>query len=567
MNKCHNHVVNNILKNAESEMFNLRHPYVGTEHLLLSLLKTKKVKDICTKYNLTYNSFKKELLEIVGSASKKSETVLYTPLLKLIISKAYDYSLESNKELDELILFETLINETDGIALKIIDNMGIDINIISKEIKTPKLVYEFGINLNEKLDDDKILLREKEMLDIMEILLRRKKNNPLLIGKAGVGKTAIVEELAKRIKKGNVPDALKSKEIILINSSTLIAGTKYRGEFEERVNNLIKEVINNKNILLFIDEIHNIVKTGSSDGSIDAGNILKPYLARGDLSVIGATTTEEYNSSIKKDAALTRRFATITINEPSLKDMEYILMKVKTNFEKHYDLKINASTIRSLIKLCDIYLPNLYNPDKCIDILDTVCSKKTLERFNNVENNIITKKDIESVIYSRTNIFNIENERFELIKNKLSEKYNEEIIRNIINIIKAKKQNKHMVLYGEDKGVKEDILNTISSELNINLIDINCIEYNDEYSLNKLLANDYLYNEINENPHSIILFKNFEEAGRVIYNIIQTMINDGYITNSKNEKLLLNNTTIFIMDNTNKCNIGFTKEKDLLFAK
>ena len=156
-------------------MFNLRHPYVGTEHLLLSLLKTKKVKEICTKYNLTYNSFKKELLEIVGSASKKSETVLYTPLLKLIISKAYDYSLESNKELDELILFETLINETDGIALKIIDNMGIDINIISKEIKTPKLVYEFGINLNEKLNDDKILLREKEMLDIMEILLEERK--------------------------------------------------------------------------------------------------------------------------------------------------------------------------------------------------------------------------------------------------------------------------------------------------------------------------------------------------------------------------------------------------------
>lgn len=566
MNKCHNEVVKHILDNAEKEMLTLHHPYVGTEHLLLSLLKTEKVKRVCKNYNLTYSIFKKELLSIVGSATKKSEVILYTPLLKLILNKAYEYSYKSNKDIDEIILFETLINETDGIALKIIDNMNIDLNKIKEKVKKPKLIYEFGINLNEKISEEKIVLREKEIIEIMEILLRRKKNNPLLIGKAGVGKTAIIEELAKRIKSGNVPSSLKNKEIILINTSTLLAGTKYRGEFEERVNNLIKEVISNNNIILFIDEIHNIVKTGSSDGAIDAGNILKPYLARGDLAVIGATTTDEYNSSIKKDAALTRRFANITINEPSLKDMKIILKEVKKNYEKHYNLKINIESINNLIKLCDLYLPNLYNPDKCLDILDTVCSKKTLKHSDKKDLSV-TKRDIEKVIYSRVNIYNIEKEKIEQIKKNLNKKYNNKDIKKIINIIKDKKLNKHMILYGSNQNEKEEIIKFISEKLNLNLICINCIEYNDEYNLNKLLTNDYLYNEINENPHSIVFFKNYQEAGRVLYNLIYTMINDGYITNTKNEKFFLNNVTIFISDNKNKCNIGFHKSKDLLFVK
>ena len=261
MDKCYNKAVIEILKDAENEMLDLHHPYVGTEHLLLSLLKKDKIKKICYKYNLTYTNFRNCLINVVGMSSKRSEQILYTPLLKLVIDKAYNKSYDDHRDMDELYLLTALFNETDGIALRIVDNMGISVKEVTKELNKPSFTTELGINLNEKYSDDKILLREKEIKEIMQILLRRNKNNPLLIGKAGVGKTAIVEELARMIKKGEVPNRLKDKQIILINTASLIAGTKYRGEFEERVNNLIKEVINQKNIILFIDEIHNIVKT------------------------------------------------------------------------------------------------------------------------------------------------------------------------------------------------------------------------------------------------------------------------------------------------------------------
>ena len=567
MDKCYNKAVTKILKDAESEMISLHHPYVGTEHLLLTLLKKEKIKKVCYKFSLTYTNFRTCLINVVGMASKSSEVILYTPLLKLVIEKAYSRSYDEHKEMDELYLLTALFNETDGIALRIVDNMGIPVKEITKELNKPVFATELGINLNEKQSDDRILLREKEIEEIMQILLRRNKNNPLLIGKAGVGKTAIVEELARMIKAGKVPNKLKDKQIILINTASLIAGTKYRGEFEERVNNLIKEVINHKNIILFIDEIHNIVKTGASDGSIDAANILKPYLARGDIAIIGATTTSEYNEYIKKDSALTRRFAPIVINEPNLDDMKHILSKVKINFEKHYNLQIPVKTINFLIKECDVYLPNLYNPDKCIDILDTACSKKTLDNYQNVKkNSIVNEKDIHNIIATRINLGYFDSEKLESVKSELLTKYNEQIIKNIINIIKDQKPNKYMILNGCEKNQKEEIIKLVASSLNIHLINIDCEDYNDEYSLNKLLGSNHLYEEISEYPFSIIIFNNYNVAGKILHNLINTMINNGYISNNKNEKISLNNTVIFLLDNENKSPIGFNHDNNLLFA-
>lgn len=567
MDKCYNKAVIEILKDAEKEMLGLNHPYVGTEHLLLSLLKKDKIKKICYKYNLTYTNFRTSLVNIVGMSSKPSEQILYTPLLKQVIEKAYNKSYDDHKDMDELYLLTALFNETDGIALRIVDNMGISVKEVTKELNKPSFTTELGINLNEKTSDDKILLREKEIKEIMQILLRCNKNNPLLIGKAGVGKTAIVEELARKIKKDLVPERLKDKQIILINTASLIAGTKYRGEFEERVNNLIKEVINQKNIILFIDEIHNIVKTGASDGSIDAGNILKPYLARGDLSIIGATTINEYNEYIKKDSALCRRFAPVTINEPNLEDMKYILSRVKENFEKHYSIKIPNKTINYLIKECDKYLPNLYNPDKCIDILDTACSKKTLENYQNLDTNLIlTEKDIYGIISSRINLSCYDMQKIDSLKEELTNKYNEQMIKNIIGILKDKKSNRYMILNGSDKNKKEEIIKLVTKYLNIHLINIDCRDYNDEYSINKLLGNNFLFDEINEFPFSIIIFNNYQDAGKILFNLIDTMINNGYISNNKNEKILLNNTIIFLLNNECKNPIGFNQDNNLLFA-
>ena len=558
MKNCYNSETNKILKIAEKEMLSCHHPYVGTEHLLLSLLKNKNISKICYKYNLNYYNYKKNLLNIIGSASKESKYILYTPLLRLVINKARENSDKDNKELDEYYLLSSLLSYKDGIGYSIVNNMGIDLDALTLELNNQGVLSEFGTVLNDEATD-KIYLRDKEITNIMEVLLRKNKNNPLLIGHAGVGKTALVKELARRIKVGDVPVELKNKKIISVQVSTLISGTKYRGEFEARVNDLIKECIKNKNIILFIDEIHTIMKTGSSEGAIDAGNILKPYLCSGDIKIIGATTISEYNEYIKKDQALLRRFTPIMVNEPSLKDMEFILNKVKKSYEVYYKLKINKNIVNYIICNTDKYMPNLYNPDKSIEVLDTVCSKKILDNYVNKSKDMNIKMiDVDNLIKERVNIINIDDNKFNEVKCELEKKYNELIVKNIMNIIRDNKFNKYMFLNGESKS-KEKIISYIANKLGINLININCLEFNDEFGVNKLINNNYLYNKIDENPYSIICFNNYDKAGRIIRNLVDSMISNGYISNMNNEKVYLNNSIIFVFNNEETSRIGFNE--------
>lgn len=558
MKNCYNSETNKILKIAEKEMLSCHHPYVGTEHLLLSLLKNKNISKICYKYNLNYYNYKKNLLNIIGSATKESKYILYTPLLRLVINKARENSDKDNKELDEYYLLSSLLSYKDGIGYSIVNNMGIDLDALTLELNNQGVLSEFGTVLNDEATD-KIYLRDKEITNIMEILLRKNKNNPLLIGHAGVGKTALVKELARRIKVGDVPVELKNKKIISVQVSTLISGTKYRGEFEARVNDLIKECIKNKNIILFIDEIHTIMKTGSSEGAIDAGNILKPYLCNGEIKIIGATTISEYNEYIKKDQALLRRFTPIMVNEPSLKDMEFILNKVKKSYEVYYKLKINKNIVNYIICNTDKYMPNLYNPDKSIEVLDTLCSKKILDNYVNKSKDMNIKMiDVDNLIKERVNIINIDDNKFNEVKCELEKKYNELIVKNIMNIIRDNKFNKYMFLNGESKS-KEKIISYIANKLGINLININCLEFNDEFGVNKLINNNYLYNKIDENPYSIICFNNYDKAGRIIRNLVDSMISNGYISNMNNEKVYLNNSIIFVFNNEETSRIGFNE--------
>lgn len=558
MKNCYNSETNKLLKVAEKEMLSCHHPYVGTEHLLLSLLKNKNISKICYKYNLNYYNYKKNLLNIIGSATKESKYILYTPLLRLVINKARENSDKDNKELDEYYLLSSLLSYKDGIGYSIVNNMGIDLDALTLELNNQGVLSEFGTVLNDEATD-KIYLRDKEITNIMEILLRKNKNNPLLIGHAGVGKTALVKELARRIKVGDVPVELKNKKIISVQVSTLISGTKYRGEFEARVNDLIKECIKNKNIILFIDEIHTIMKTGSSEGAIDAGNILKPYLCNGEIKIIGATTISEYNEYIKKDQALLRRFTPIMVNEPSLSDMEFILNKVKKSYEVYYKLKINKNIVNYIICNTDKYMPNLYNPDKSIEVLDTLCSKKILDNYVNKSKDMNIKMiDVDNLIKERVNIINIDDNKFNEVKCELEKKYNELIVKNIMNIIRDNKFNKYMFLNGESKS-KEKIISYIANKLGINLININCLEFNDEFGVNKLINNNYLYNKIDENPYSIICFNNYDKAGRIIRNLVDSMISNGYISNMNNEKVYLNNSIIFVFNNEETSRIGFNE--------
>ena len=550
MDKCFNKDVCMILKSAEGEMLNLRHPYVGTEHLLLALLKRDRVKKICYKFNLTYTGFRDELVRLIGQASKKSEVILYTPLLKLVIDNAYNKSYDEHKEMDELYLLSSLFGESDGIALRVAYNMGVDTDALVKELDKPKILSSIGVCLTDK-EIDKIYLRDKELDEVMEILLRKGKNNPLLVGDPGVGKTAIAYELARRIKCGNVPDRLKGKEVYLVSTSSLVSGTKYRGEFEERVNGLINEAIRNGNIILFIDEIHTIMKTGSSEAGVDGANILKPYLARNDLKIIGATTKREYDEYLKKDGAFARRFAKVIVNEPSLKDTVTILNKLKKSYEEFYNLKINSNVIKYLVDLCDKYLPNSYNPDKSIDILDTSLSKIALEG----KKRILTKEDVYEVISKRCNISLVSDENLYKVRAVLSDKYSEVLADNVVKMFKCRDKSKYMVFSGSDEKRRAPF--DIGKCLGVNVIDIDCALYNDEYSLNKFVSTNYLYNKISENPFSLVVFDNYNKRGRVLDNIIRMMKDKGYIENSMNERLYLDKAVMFLIDEEVNNKVGF----------
>jgi len=270
----------------------------------------------------------------------------------------------------------SILESGDGIGVRILISLGIDLESIYKEMKNsfnPLLneIKKYGYEM--KTCENKLVGRDKEIEDILEILLRKNKNNPLLVGEAGVGKTAIVEELASRISNGFY-EIFKGYKIINIDMSLILSGSKYRGDFEERLNNVIKEVLSNKKIILFIDEIHTILKAGGSEGAIDAANILKPYLSRGDLKIIGATTLDEYNKYFLKDKALVRRFDKVYINEPNLEMTRNILYNIKDNYKKYHNVTITKSNLDTILDLTNKYILDKKNPDKVIDVLDSVCS-------------------------------------------------------------------------------------------------------------------------------------------------------------------------------------------------
>ncbi len=384
-----------ILTHAKKEMYELKHPYIGSEHLLLAILKEKN--DISKKlleYNLNYDKFKSEIIKVVGKGTKESEWFLYTPLLKRIIENAILDSKDNNSgNVTVEHLFSSMLEEGEGVAIRIMLGMNIDLEELYNEfsyklVSKPRgkknkklLLEELGVDLTEKAlkgELDPVIGRDKEIKRVLEILSRRTKNNPLLIGEAGVGKTAIVEELSKMISTGDVPMSLKNKRIISLDMATTVAGTKYRGEFEERIRKILKEIEENDDIILFIDEIHTLVGAGGAEGAIDASNIFKPALARGKLRCIGATTIDEYKKFIESDGALERRFQKVLVEIPDKKVVRDILMKLKGIYEKFHLVKISDEIIDLIIELSEKYIYDRNQPDKAIDLLDEVCAKVSL---------------------------------------------------------------------------------------------------------------------------------------------------------------------------------------------
>ena len=362
-----------ILMSAKEEMKQLKHPYVGSEHLLLSILKSdNEISNKLKEYDLDYDKFKKEIIDIVGVGSTTSECFLYTPLLKRVLENAiYDSKENNNGNVTISHLFSSLLEEGEGIAIRILISMNIDLDelyhefaykIPVKKNKNKKLLIdELGVDLTKKASDglfDPVIGRDDEIKLVIEILSRRKKNNPILIGEAGVGKTAIVEELARMIVNNEVPNMLKNKRIISLDMATTVAGTKYRGEFEERVNKILNELEDSDDIILFIDEIHTLVGAGGAEGAIDASNIFKPALARNKMRCIGATTTLEYKKYISSDKALDRRFQKVEVNDPDRKTLKRILLSARDTYSNYHKTIISDEIIDYIIELSDKYIKN-----------------------------------------------------------------------------------------------------------------------------------------------------------------------------------------------------------------
>lgn len=619
--------VKRIFKDAEKIAIDLNHPYIGTEHLLLSLINNDdKIKKILLKYDLTYDEFLDELLLVVGTSENKKCTCIYTPLLKRVIKTADEIS--KNKMMEPMHLLEAILEEGEGIAIRIIISMGIDIDKLYDEIKkkhkkgnTKLELYNIGKDMSEINSDDILVGREKELNLIIETLLRKNKNNPLLIGPAGVGKSAIIEELARRIKSGNVPNKLKDKKIVSLEMSSLVAGTKYRGEFEEKLNKVIKEIEENPEIIIFIDEIHTMANAGGAEGAINASDILKPYLARGKVKIIGATTTNEYNKFIAKDKALSRRFEIIKINEPTIKETENILSKIRPSFEKHYNIKITEENIKNIVSLTDRYVLDRFNPDKSIDLLDSVCAMKEVEstkekdisklkdkllnivkkkenmvkknnfdealkyrsmeiklqeKIDKEENipNKITAKDIKEMLERKNNIPFIEND-FKDLENYLLDNIigQNNVVREIISALKQKEEDLpvSILLTGSTGVGKTKTVKEIAKYLDIPLIRLDLSEYNESVSITRLIGasagyvgydDENIFEKVRMNPHSIILLDELEKAHPNVINLFLQILDEGYVTNSKGEKIDFKNTYIFMTSNAMiNQKIGFMKGK------
>lgn len=466
-----------VLVDAQKEMSELKHPYIGSEHLLLAILKNNQdLVNKFKKYKITYKSFKEELINLVGIGDNTPDLLLYSTTLKTILENVIIESRETGDEISVNELLLSLLNEGEGKAIRILLSLGVDINKLYSDIsekrkikqkKSKKLIVEeLGVDLTKRAKNnelDPVIGRDIELNRVIEILSRRTKNNPLLIGEAGVGKTAIAEELARRIVSGNVPMPLKNKRIISVDMACTVAGTKYRGEFEERIKKMVKELEDNDDVIIFIDEIHTLVGAGGAEGAIDASNILKPALARGKLKLIGATTISEYKKFIEKDNALDRRFQKVFVEEPDKSNLKNILMNLKSIYEAYHGVKIEEKLIDKIIELSDRYIYDRCEPDKSIDILDEVCTKVSLKEAKE-EKEIIKLSDCLTKIQKEKNNAII-NQNYD---KAYSLKEDEEELQSKINKLKLDYMRKEKV-----KKVKlKDIVEVVSSKTKIPINEI-----------------------------------------------------------------------------------------------
>ena len=672
------------LELANDLAMELGHNYIGTEHLLYGLAKegTGVASKVIEMQDITPEQIKEEIEVLIGVGSETDvETVGFTPRTKRVIENAFR---EARKLGTEYIGTEHLLigimREGDSVAVRVMINLNInpqrlyteilkvineDEAVMNNEKSNNNASYgsynqtttlnQYGADLTKQAKEgklDPVIGRKKEIDRVIEILSRRTKNNPCLIGEPGVGKTAVVEGLAEKIVLEDVPEMLKNKRVVSIDISSMVAGAKYRGDFEERIKKCLEEVKKVKDVILFIDEIHTIVGAGSAEGAVDAANILKPLLARGEVQVVGATTLNEYRKYIEKDAALERRFSPVTVGEPTTDETIQILNGIRDKYEAHHNVKISEEAIKAAVNLSVRYINDRFLPDKAIDLMDEAASRvkmktytipdslkkledkiaeldkekeeairvqdfekaatlrdeenkkkeelsKGKEKWNNKNSkNVVTLtgEDIADVVANWTGIpvkkiSQDENERLKNLETELHKRVigQNEAVEAVAKAIRRgrlglKDPNRPIgsFLFLGPTGVgKTELCKALAESLfgtEESMIRIDMSEYMEPHSVSKLIGSPpgyvgfddggQLTEKIRRKPYSVILFDEIEKAHPDVMNMLLQILDDGRLTDAQGRTVNFKNTVIIMTSNvgariiTDKTFLGFSNGND-----
>ncbi len=664
-----------VLVLSQEEAKKLNHNYIGSEHLLLGLIQEGEgIASIALKnLGIKYESVQSEIEDLVGRGEREvSEIIGYTPRTKKILELSLMEARALNQSYigTEHILLG-LIREGEGVGAKILLDMNLSFEKIREEIiklmnntvnqnnktnvaknSNTKTLDKYGRDLTVMASQgqlDPVIGREKEIERVIQILSRRTKNNPVLIGEPGVGKTAVAEGLAQKIVEGNIPENLRDKRVVSLDMSSMVAGAKYRGEFEDRLKGAMEEIRNADNIILFIDELHTIIGAGAAEGAIDASNIMKPALARGELQAIGATTLDEYKKHIEKDAALERRFQPVTVGEPTKEEAVEILRGLRDRYEAHHKVSITEEAIQAAVELSSRYINDRYLPDKAIDLIDEAASKVRLsqltappdmkeialkiEKLEQEKEEAVASQDFEKAAEIRDQE-NKAKEQLKTLKESWKQKNNiskeavvgpDEIadivaswtgvpVRELSKDESARLLDLEGILHkrviGQDEAVKavskairrarvglKDPKRPIGSFIFLGptgvgktelskalaesmfgdedaMIRVDMSEYMEKHTVSRLIGSPpgyvgydeggQLTEKVRRKPYSVILLDEIEKAHPDVFNILLQILEDGRLTDGKGRTVDFKNSVIIMTSNVGAHTIK--KQKTLGFA-
>ena len=614
---------------AQEAARNFNHGYIGTEHILLGIIKeggtaSKVLNDM--KVTIVEIQDKIKVIVGYGDSNLYLDEILLTPRAKKLVELS---DVEARKIYSSVVTPEhmllALIKVEDGIGYTMLYNMGINFNELMEKLSKSYVVsetqnndyFDYKVNNSTSVESstekiktyntpildkygkdltecarigklDPLIGREMYSDRVMEVLCRRLKNNPCLIGEPGVGKTAIVEGLAQKIQLGSVPSILKGKRLVCVDMVSMVAGAKYRGDFEDRLKSLIDEVIKYQDIILFIDEIHTIVGAGGAEGAIDASNILKPALARGELQCIGATTIDEYKKYIERDAALERRFHPVIIDEPSKEETLKILEGLRERYEEYHEVTITDEALKAAVELTHRYLPDRYLPDKAIDVMDEASARKKILQtitsatktellLQDIVRPVVDDDDIAATLSTWTKI-PIEKINLNDVEKLLN--LDEILRRRVVGqdeaveaIVRAVKRSRvgfrdgkrpigSFIFLGPTGVGKTELSKALAEAIfsdEKSIVKIDMTEYMEKHSVSKLIGSPpgyigfeeggQLTERVRRNPYSVVLFDEIEKAHPDVFNILLQILEEGKLTDSKGRAIDFKNTIIIMTSN------------------